>query len=544
MVNRGEIYEYELKKGISSYLEAGKRKFLIIDSYGDSQIKAVAIAQHFSYEMNKDGVDFRIDEHTGSVPDRVLTDCIFLLPVGDLKERISTVDEQLLEIVEKEASNALIVDDASYNDNDNNCFYLHGLKLQNFRKYSEAAFSFRKGINLLIGNNGAGKTSALAALSVALSDFVYCLSNKFQVSIEMEDVHSISKKIGETTYEFEYKYPVKVKTFFNLNEDDYYFQHEVNASISYNKPSIILPLSKEGFLQKSSVFPLISYQRFDRDWNLPMKRNSTEVSISTGAVDRLDGYKNCLSGVDHADQIQKWCLKMSMIEFERRGEVKEFRTFQKIIDRFMKAMESEESEYLIKYSTDVSGLVYDNGHEQLPLYSLSTGYKALLSMVMELAYRAVVLNPTIDSDLNELRGIVLIDELDAHLHPQWQWKVLGALETVFPNVQFIIATHSPMVISSAKNVNIIALDNGEINYVEGAYGYSVDDVLLFRQSSTNQPEVSRKYSEALDEAIDKENLVEAGNIIKKAKDEFGEESAFYKELYQYYSMYGSEENQG
>ena len=81
--------------------------------------------------------------------------------------------------------------------------------------------------------------------------------------------------------------------------------------------------------------------------------------------------------------IQKWCLKMSMLEFERRNTVKEFERFKYIIKTFLQAIEDDEDEFEVTYSTGFSGLVMRKGERVQPLYKLSTGYKALLSMIME-----------------------------------------------------------------------------------------------------------------------------------------------------------------
>ena len=71
-----------------------------------------------------------------------------------------------------------------------------------------------------------------------------------------------------------------------------------------------------------------------------------------------------------------------------------------------------------------------------------------------------------------------------HLHPKWQWNIIEALQTTFANVQFIIATHSPIVISSAKEANLILLDDEQsVTYLPECYGYTVEDVLRFRQES-------------------------------------------------------------
>ena len=85
----------------------------------------------------------------------------------------------------------------------------------------------------------------------------------------------------------------------------------------------------------------------------------------------------------------------------------------------------------------------------LPLRLLSDGVRNMLAMVADMAYRAAMLNPHLGKDAaKETPGIVLIDEIDLHLHPSWQRVVVEALHRTFPNIQFIATTHSPFIIQS------------------------------------------------------------------------------------------------
>ena len=194
---------------------------------------------------------------------------------------------------------------------------------------------------------------------------------------------------------------------------------------------------------------------------------------------------------------------------------------------------SSEVKSVRRLTMEFSGLAIKNGNSLQALYEKSTGYRALLSMIMELAYRSVLLNPDINDEADQT-GIVIIDEIDAHLHPKWQWRVIDALKKCFPKVQFIIATHSPIVISSAKNTKLIRLDpDGSASYLETAYGYSVADVLDLRQGSVSAPEVSSDFMDRLERAIDHGDMSEADSILSEAGDEFGEDSPIYTELNDY-----------
>ena len=99
---------------------------------------------------------------------------------------------------------------------------------------------------------------------------------------------------------------------------------------------------------------------------------------------------------------------------------------------------------------------------RIPVNQLSDGYKSTISLVADIAYRMAVLNPQLLGDVcNETDGIVLIDEVDLHLHPKWQQRILGDLTEIFPKVQFIISTHAPEVINSVSKENVIVLENNQ-----------------------------------------------------------------------------------
>ena len=130
----------------------------------------------------------------------------------------------------------------------------------------------------------------------------------------------------------------------------------------------------------------------------------------------------------------------------------------------------------------------------MPVSNLSAGYQSLLWIVMNLAYRLALLNPEQSENLKNTEGIVLIDEVDMHLHPKWQWNIVGALEETFPNIQFILATHSPIVISSCKNRQMVWIgEDQEVMYLKDAYGYSVQEVLKLRQGTTEKPREIKLY---------------------------------------------------
>ncbi|MBF0471843.1 MAG: AAA family ATPase, partial [Gammaproteobacteria bacterium] len=92
---------------------------------------------------------------------------------------------------------------------------------------------------------------------------------------------------------------------------------------------------------------------------------------------------------------------------------------------------------------------------KLPVSLLSDGVRAMVSLTADLAWRCAKLNPHLRAEAaNKTEGIVLIDEVDMHLHPAWQQRVIASLQSAFPKIQFIVTTHSPQVISTVAKESI------------------------------------------------------------------------------------------
>jgi predicted ATP-binding protein involved in virulence len=145
---------------------------------------------------------------------------------------------------------------------------------------------------------------------------------------------------------------------------------------------------------------------------------------------------------------------------------------------------------------------------RIPINQLSDGYKSTISLVADIAYRMAVLNPQLLGDVcKETGGVVLIDEVDLHLHPSWQQRILGDLTAIFPKVQFIVSTHAPAVISSVKSENIILLDDGEVFEPSGeVHGKDVNTIISsVMKTAERPPEIKALFDDFYD-------MLDAGNI--------------------------------
>lgn len=138
---------------------------------------------------------------------------------------------------------------------------------------------------------------------------------------------------------------------------------------------------------------------------------------------------------------------------------------------------------LVSYNLDVNDLdveYFDKKGEyhRLPFSQFSDGYRTMMSMVADIAYRMALLNPMLGKKVLETPGVVLIDEVDLHLHPLWRARVLQDLQAIFPYVQFIVTTHAPMVISFVPGSCIRILgDERAYKPEHESFGLGSNDVL-------------------------------------------------------------------
>ena len=143
-------------------------------------------------------------------------------------------------------------------------------------------------------------------------------------------------------------------------------------------------------------------------------------------------------------------------------------------------------------------MIVEKDNLEFEVFQLSQGEKSLMALVGDIARRLAMLNPSLENPLNG-QGIVIIDEADLHLHPQWQRQLIERLTKTFPNCQFVLSTHSPLVISDSKDIIVYSLENGEIRQVSSQYGQDANTVLLnVMETAIRNEEVTQKLNHLLD----------------------------------------------
>ena len=390
---------------------------------------------------------------------------------------------------------------------------LNEVTIRNFRGIEDCRLQFHDKINLIIGKNGAGKTSILEAVAVGLGGFISGLDGIPTRNFTQDEIRIQYAKAGDGSYNQKFILPIEVSCQTEFNGESYRWKRVREAYRSSRtglQPRQIAKDANERAGKDDSVLPLISYQSAARTWM--QKRDFKETSAGTKSS-RTSGYRDCLSTVSSRKQITAWCAKMEYIAWQKGLQIGEYEGAKAAVSKFMTIMEGGHtcSLYYEKQSEEI--LYLKDGMAEA-VSSLSAGYQSLIWMVFDIAYRMALLNPELRDRLSETPGIVLIDEPDIHLHPEWQWLLVGALQKVFPNIQFIIASHSPIILASVKNGTIIDVgDIHDISYREPAYGLDVNDTLRQVQESVDLPVEVEMLKKKFFEALDRVDMISAKQIV-------------------------------
>jgi predicted ATP-binding protein involved in virulence len=341
---------------------------------------------------------------------------------------------------------------------------LQNIRLQNFRCFEQLEISFHQQLTVLVAPNGGGKTSILDALAIALGTFIGTFDRGKTTSIGSNDpryARSHNLPQGER------QYPVAIEASFLAPPIT--IRRELTGANNRTTIKDAAPLTNWGKQLQQKIqnhqqfsLPVIAYYGTGRLWKSHKNMARQEVL----AASRTMGYEDCLSPASNFVQVQQWIAKATYAQVQESTAAKRGRDFtvplqtiQNAVDRALASEGWQNFHYSFRYEE----LTMENAEGVLlPVSMLSDGLRSMVSLVADLAFRCACLNGFMGSgDPLASSGIVLIDEVDQHLHPAWQQRVIPSLLQVFPNVQFIVTTHSPQVLTTVNHQCIRILADGQ-----------------------------------------------------------------------------------
>jgi len=406
------------------------------------------------------------------------------------------------------------------------------LKIVNFRGFQELIIKFPEDTNVIvfIGVNGAGKSAVLDAIGILLGILFNKVRAKIPKVLNRDDI-----KLNTEKYLLEIA-----------------FFHSTVYSMSLNEP---LPLeekltgSYEVFIdqiRKSSNYPLFIYHPINRIFN---EENSNFDSRNKPDLfsPQCYAYEKAFSDYSTSpcnifDIFIRWFRQQEDLENQNKIAEQDFNirselleairiAISKFLNKFQSAQFSNlrierkqniDNRFIPDQEFNISELCIDKDGQRFKFSQLSSGEQMVLFLVADIARRLAIANPILPNKL-EGEGVILIDEIDLHLHPQWQRRILPALTSTFPNLQFIVTTHSPQVLSHLSRNSVILLEDHKISekeiYTEGRDSNSI------LQDAFHVPIYEKKYEQELRDIyylIDDHKIDEAQSKLNRLIEKRGD----------------------
>lgn len=406
------------------------------------------------------------------------------------------------------------------------------LELENFRGYRYFNLNLHPNYNLIIGDNGSGKTALLEAITVAMGAFFLGINNISTRHILLKDIH-----IKSFDYNEEYIFPVKITAVGEINEKEITWQRELyglkNRTTSFKAISLkkyAQSLDENIRLGNNVNLPILAYYATGRlfDEAKDTEKGKEKLQIAS----RFRAYERCLEAKSTYKQFLKWYRGKELSKIQKGdNDLKLEIVKQAIINNIPNC-----SNFFFEFDPDKQqGLkVQLSDNRVLHFSSLSDGTRNFFAIIADIAYKCVTLNPHLKENvLNETQGIVLIDELDLHLHPEWQRKIIHSLKETFPNIQFITTTHSPFLIQETEYNQLIVLKDNKVDIISSGINLSIEDIAEELQKVHNPQwsksrqkmfEVASKYYKALQEGNDTPEMKKELDTFMKP---FAKDTAFY-----------------
>jgi predicted ATP-binding protein involved in virulence len=399
---------------------------------------------------------------------------------------------------------------------------IDSLLLENFKGFQRRELTFHPQFNLVVGENGTGKTSLLDALAVAVGSWFLGVSGVdtrhiYPYEVRLQGFHS------EAGTNWEGQYPCFIEASGSINHEGYLWRRSLNVPggrttrIGAAGIKKLAEQATRAVREGQSInLPLISYYGTGRLWLVPREQGQVKEppsSLLNKQFSRLDGYKTSVDPRLSVSALTQWVARQSWFSFQQGGQ--DSQIFQVVRHALVQIIPGVEDLFFDANLGEVI-LRFADGDQQ-PFMNLSDGQRAMLAVVGDLAQKAATLNPHLGADvLRETEGVVMIDELDLHLHPTWQRHVIEDLRTIFPKIQFICTTHSPFLIQSLRS-------GEELLMLEGQPTAKLGDLSIAEIAEGIQgvpdTSVSARYAEMKDTAKNYLQLLEDATLSPADKSD-------------------------
>ena len=414
--------------------------------------------------------------------------------------------------------------------------HIKRITVKNFRCFEHLEFDLNPDINIFVGNNGSGKSAVLDAIAAAIYPYISHIKHIVGNGTEdppffSKDLPVTSKKDQKTITEFLISTSdlTSWKTTYDkplADDDTGLYRYTYSSSSSGGKESFQSQLeSRFDLKQTNKVFDLsvIAYYKGNRN----LSNDINLKTITNQSFDRFSALNDPFDGTSNFTDLINWFFIREFQELregKNQGDINYELSDLKQVRNAIKTIIHPEARVYCTQTTSVQLMVewkMETGEKrELTLNQLSAGYRNMLALVMDFARRLAQANPHLENPL-EAEAILMIDELDLHLHPTWQQKIIPDLRKVFPHTQIIATTHSPEIVTTVDRNQVWILEDYQIKpcpyLTKGMKSSDIVRYVLGLQNLRPDTEESRKLT-ALFQAIDNENLEEAKRLQQELQE--------------------------
>jgi predicted ATP-binding protein involved in virulence len=367
------------------------------------------------------------------------------------------------------------------------------ITLTNFRGFKKVHLELHENCNVIIGVNGTGKTALLEGLKIAIGSLMLGMDKVedrlFSPGIDKRyDVHVSNT---DTKWPSE-QFPVVIEADGEVLGKMISWARQLSglnnnttikgASSIHEQSRLIQKEVQEG--KTDLILPLISFYNTDR-----FKINRQQDAKIEPYGSRLRGYYGAMNDQTNLP------FFLRLFRTETLASLQEGRASEvlSLIERAIMISIPECKQVYHYIQGDELAVKFDD-ERILPFKFLSDGIRVTMALIMEISFRCYLLNfKKLGIDcLAKTTGVVLIDEIDLHLHPSWQKRILNDLSRTFPGIQFIVTTHAPMVIGGVRNASVFALRDNQISSLLPVYGKDANNILVEMGTEERAKEVKEK----------------------------------------------------
>ena len=411
------------------------------------------------------------------------------------------------------------------------------LEIENFKKYRQQTFEFHPQFTLFVGENGAGKTTVLDALAVAAGVWLVETPDSTLAGSRREIFPTeirLEPEIKGDRIQFRERRPVKVQATGRIGDhESVSWTRQIRPDgkrTSNSEAKEALAYVKDIYTRDSAgenvLCPVLAYYGAGRAWLSSNER--VPKATKNGPARRWAAFYDCFNERIRFAELQKWFSRESVERGNRSGRWRP--GFEAVRRAVLQCVPGADD---VHFDPDRDQIVLSIGRHVQPFDNLSAGQRMMLALVADLAIKSVTQNAyllppddlpageQLPKVLKETPGVVLIDELDVHLHPKWQRRVARDLKETFPSIQFVCASHSPQVIGEVKPEEIRLLDSDEVTTPERSFGIDSSRILEEVMDAPSRNDSVKDLLRQLFHLIDQEDFSGVRNLLPEVEAKIG-----------------------